>query len=731
MHLVDPIIASMLYVPATIVQTSSSQPSLLSTRAITVAGLQKFDYACKHFFAHKEIPPGEQVARIIYSFESEFMQSWIKSDCNRLIGLSFTMFMLEVKCKWLPSDWENKLIQELIAPQGEQEFYEWSISIRKANNELEDADSLQHIPTSRFCAHFVAHLNPALRLAYHTTKNELDAIKDIEVWIHRIIILDVQLMTHQKQITTSMNQAAKMAVKFMNSSNRTPFTNPMPTQTSVTSTAGSGSYMPMVGFITIPKLTQPEKDLLDLHQGCYKCRTFYARHFSRTCTAKHPSLEMCKRVTTVHAMRAKAAYEKSTAPVMAAVFDTGLDENFVDKDFVDLDEFKEYIPPYKLSSLPDHLWWDCCIDAPFTCAPTPICTLINHGAPPVLISEDTIEIYGLVHHKLFKPYAVSAAFVSGQPRAQPVLLTEYCRLNLQSPDAAWKSWMLNAIICPQLQTNIILGLDFLVKNKIVVDAELCTVIAKESGFDLLHPPDLTLCHIPLVVSPAAWHQRDHQLLEASIKQVQKLRWIMHKELHGHLKKQPSKFDLSKHCIGTSNLVGLITTCITQLATESRLSKLDLKMKCKFNDQFPTNIPHMQDLPTNVYHYIEVKPGVAISMAHVYSCPHKYCDGWKTLINQHYAVGRIRPSSSQYTSPSFIIPKADKAVLPRWVNDYHNLNHTTIPNNYPLPCIDNIPADCMKGKIWGKIDMTNSFFQTLVHSNHVKYTATLTPFGLWE
>jgi hypothetical protein len=32
---------------------------------------------------------------------------------------------------------------------------------------------------------------------------------------------------------------------------------------------------------------------------------------------------------------------------------------------------------------------------------------------------------------------------------------------------------------------------------------------------------------------------------------------------------------------------------------------------------------------------------------------------------------------------------------------------------------------------GKIDMTNLFFQTLVHPEHVKYTATLTPFGPWE
>lgn len=95
------------------------------------------------------------------------------------------------------------------------------------------------------------------------------------------------------------------------------------------------------------------------------------------------------------------------------------------------------------------------------------------------------------------------------------------------------------------------------------------------------------------------------------------------------------------------------------------------------------------------------------------------------------AGRICPSSSPYASPSFVIPKADATVLPHWVNDYQHLNHLTVPNHYPLPQIDDILADCAKGKIWGKINITNSFFQTLVHPNDIKYTAILTPFGLWE
>lgn len=189
--------------------------------------------------------------------------------------------------------------------------------------------------------------------------------------------------------------------------------------------------------------------------------------------------------------------------------------------------------------------------------------------------------------------------------------------------------------------------------------------------------------------------------------------------------------MQAYTVRDHNIVGLIRTHIKQLAADSQLTKLDKKYKEKYANCFPTDIPHICDLPTDVYHHINVKLGIPISTAHAYSCPHKYHNRWKTLIDQHYAAGQIRPLSSQYTSPSFIVLKVDPTILPRWVNDYQNLNPATVADNYPLPQIDDILADCAKGKIWGKINMMNSFFQTLVHPNHIKYTATLTPFGLWE
>lgn len=105
--------------------------------------------------------------------------------------------------------------------------------------------------------------------------------------------------------------------------------------------------------------------------------------------------------------------------------------------------------------------------------------------------------------------------------------------------------------------------------------------------------------------------------------------------------------------------------------------------------------------------------------------------WKTLIQQHLAAGRIRPSNSDYVSPAFIIPKADTAILPQWVNDYRKLNANTIADNHPLPLIADILSDCAGHRYYGKIDMTNSFFQTKLHPDAIKYTAFNTLFGLYK
>jgi hypothetical protein len=53
------------------------------------------------------------------------------------------------------------------------------------------------------------------------------------------------------------------------------------------------------------------------------------------------------------------------------------------------------------------------------------------------------------------------------------------------------------------------------------------------------------------------------------------------------------------------------------------------------------------------------------------------------------------------------------------------------DRHPLPCVDDILADTGQGKIWSKLDMTDSFFHTKMDPDSIHLTAVTTPLGLYE
>ena len=151
-----------------------------------------------------------------------------------------------------------------------------------------------------------------------------------------------------------------------------------------------------------------------------------------------------------------------------------------------------------------------------------------------------------------------------------------------------------------------------------------------------------------------------------------------------------------------------------------------KYKCVFEP-----IPHVDELPTDVYCRIQLKDASKTIATRSYSSPRKYWEAWRTLLRHHEDAGRIRPSNSSSASPSFLVPKTDSTVLPRWVNNYHVLNSNTVLDSYPRPRVNDILADCVKGRIWSRLDMMNSFFHTRVHPDDIHLTPVTTPFGLYE
>ena len=177
-------------------------------------------------------------------------------------------------------------------------------------------------------------------------------------------------------------------------------------------------------------------------------------------------------------------------------------------------------------------------------------------------------------------------------------------------------------------------------------------------------------------------------------------------------------------------IAFIKSTIEVLASKAELSKLEDKLKSEFSPIF-LPIPHIDKLPPHEPARIHLKDAYKKISTRSYTCPKQFKEAFSILIQQRLDSGFIRPSSSSFASPSFIVPKKDPKAVPRWVCDYRQLNDNTIPDNYPLPRIDDILADCGKGSIWSTIDMTDSFFQTRIHPDDIHKTAITTPLGAYE
>ena len=132
-----------------------------------------------------------------------------------------------------------------------------------------------------------------------------------------------------------------------------------------------------------------------------------------------------------------------------------------------------------------HFFWKC-LAYGTNKSPLTFRTLIDHGSSAVLISEEYIAKLGLRRRCLIEPYAVELA-VEKNGQKVDIEFSDYVKVQLHDPSGYWTSRSVHAIIAPGLCAPMILGLPFLVRNNIVVDAAACTVIDKTCGFDLLNP----------------------------------------------------------------------------------------------------------------------------------------------------------------------------------------------------------------------------------------------------
>lgn len=287
--------------------------------------------------------------------------------------------------------------------------------------------------------------------------------------------------------------------------------------------------------------------------------------------------------------------------------------------------------------------------------------------PGNLIGLDLTAHLGLERVKLDAPIKHRCKI---QSKDVVLDLTEFVTLNIQSADGRYCSKEVVALVVPHeaaLSAQIVLGAPFIKDNLVEIDGTLGRAWIADSDIELVHATR------EMKMDPCE-------------------------------KKLPR---LTREKAKTPSKVAAVREQIEILTAKQALLDRGDQIKRDF-PRLLEELPHGDDLPTDVFCRIKLKSAEQTIKTRSYGSPRKYREAWRTLIDGHLAAGRIRPSSSPHVSPAFLIPKANPLVLPRWVNDYRILNSNTVMDSYPLPRIDGILADCGRGKVFSKMDMTNPF-----------------------
>jgi hypothetical protein len=135
-------------------------------------------------------------------------------------------------------------------------------------------------------------------------------------------------------------------------------------------------------------------------------------------------------------------------------------------------------PPLKC----EHFFWKCKLNGPR--GSLQVNALIDSGAHMVLIRPSIATTLGLQLSALPTPEHVNVAISpSGSSRA----ITHYVKLNPETIDKTFRSETVHAVVAKDLCVPLILGLPFLVTNRITCDYALreCTVIVDNMAINLL------------------------------------------------------------------------------------------------------------------------------------------------------------------------------------------------------------------------------------------------------
>ncbi|KAH9027403.1 hypothetical protein EDB85DRAFT_1868336, partial [Lactarius pseudohatsudake] len=286
-----------------------SRPLNLSKGRLTPNAIRDFENHAENYFlnAKNGVADTEKVTKILGCFDSPLVNDWISVNRGRLRAMTFEEFMSTLRLRWLPKNWEEDVCTQVMGARldpRQATFETFAADIQTLNVALRGTSS--HIDDDQMRKHLEANIDPDLRRLGRREK--VSTITDFYAWLERMTEIDDERQFDRKRIADICDDRNRLTKKPYDPSrssyqNRTNLTQGTATQGATTTPTTTASTFP-------PKLTGEERRLLQEHEGCFKCRAFYAGHRADKC-AITLSGKNYRTLTVQDALRAKPAVGKA------------------------------------------------------------------------------------------------------------------------------------------------------------------------------------------------------------------------------------------------------------------------------------------------------------------------------------------------------------------------------------------------------------------------------------
>ena len=277
---------------ATILHTNLSHAPILTDGEITPKIVREFEKHCNTFFINAKggVPDNEKVTRILGVFEHPEVSDWTDTDGDRLGKLTFPEFMKEFRRQFLLPNWEQTVQTQMLGTHldpDKHKFETWSAQILAHNTTLRNTDS--HMTDEKLHSQMAIMLDEDLRnLAIETKASE---IKELKPWMNRIRELDTRRQSERQRMREFFDTSLRASKRQNTTISRTSTfngNNRNYTRPGAPSSSETGTSNAPTGHTYPPRLTTEERQLLFDHEGCLKCRTFYAGHRANQCSTILP-----------------------------------------------------------------------------------------------------------------------------------------------------------------------------------------------------------------------------------------------------------------------------------------------------------------------------------------------------------------------------------------------------------------------------------------------------------